>query len=178
MLRILVATTDNEPGVLDRVASTFRRRGFNIHSLTVSPTPDSSISRMTLVTDLDDRSARIAKAFLQRLVNIHCVTDLTDSSAVVRDLALVRVRATPETRGPIFQLAQVFQAEVVDVTPGAMVLSACGSPDRIDALVESLRPYGLLELGRTGAVAMQRGAAQPAAQPLSDDDDDASAVCF
>jgi acetolactate synthase-1/3 small subunit len=167
MLRIFVATTDNEPGVLDRVASTFRRRGFNIHSLTVSPTPDPTVSRMTLVSDLDDKGARSAKAFLERLVSILRVEDLTECSSVLRDLALVRVQATLETRAAIFQLAQVFRAEVVDVTAGAMVLSASGSPDRIDALVESLRPFGLLELGRTGAVAMQRGSAQSSASPVA-----------
>ena len=165
MLRIFLVTTDNEPGVLDRVASTFRRRGFNINTLTVSPTPDPTVSRMTLVSDLDDRGARSAKAFLERLVSIHHVADLTDCSAVIMDLALIRVKATPDPRSPIFQLAQVFRAEVVDVTPEAMVLSASGSPDRIDALVESLRPYGLLELGRTGAVAMQRGTGANASSP-------------
>jgi acetolactate synthase-1/3 small subunit len=158
MLRIFVVITDNEPGVLDRVASTFRRRGFNIHSLTVSPTPDVAISRMTLVSDLDDRGAHSARAFLERLVTVHSVEDLTDHSPVVRDLALIRVNASGDNRSALFQLAQVFHADVVDVTPDDMVLAASSSPDRIQALVESLRPFGILELGRTGAVAMQRGA--------------------
>jgi acetolactate synthase-1/3 small subunit len=177
MLRIFVVTTDNEPGVLDRVASTFRRRGFNIHSLTVSPTPEPTISRMTLVTDLDDHSAQSAKAFLERLVIIHRVEDLTECPAVVKDLALMRVEATLESRQPIFQLAQVFGAEVMDVTPTAVVLSATGSPDHIDALVEAVRPFGLLELGRTGAVAMERGRAENASAP-AEPETPVSAVCF
>jgi acetolactate synthase-1/3 small subunit len=156
MFRILIATTDNEPGVLDRVASTFRRRGFNIHSLTVSPTLDPLVSRMTLVTDMNAKSPRSAKAFLERLLNVHSVVDLTEVASLVRDVAMLRVRATAETRPALFQLAQIFNAEVLDVAADSLVMSVCASPDRVDALLESLRPYGLLELGRSGAVAMQR----------------------
>lgn len=159
MLRILVATTDNEPGVLDRIASTFRRRGFNIHSLTVSPTLDAKVSRTTLVTELDAKGARAARAFLERLVNVHAVEDLTEASPVVRDLALLRVAAPPEARPTLFQMAQMFRAELLDVSPDSLVLSVCASPERIEALVEALRPFGILEFGRTGAVAMHRGAA-------------------
>ena len=156
--RILIAMTDNEPGVLDRVASTFRRRGFNIHSLTVSPTTDPRISRMTLVTDLHAASARSPKVFLERLLNVHSVVDLTGVQSLVRDVAMLRVTATPATRPALFQLAQIFRAEVLDVSPDHVVMSACASPERIDALLESLRPFGLMELGRSGAVAMQRTA--------------------
>jgi acetolactate synthase-1/3 small subunit len=156
MFRILIVTTDNEPGVLDRVASTFRRRGFNIHSLTVSPTLDPAISRMTLVTDMNANSPRSAKAFLERLLNVHSVVDLTEAASLVRDVALLRVRATAESRPGLFQLAQIFHAEILDVAPDSLVMSVCASPEQVEALLESLRPYGLLELGRSGAVAMQR----------------------
>jgi len=177
MHRILIAITDNEPGVLDRVASTFRRRGFNIHSLTVSPTEDPSVSRMTLVTG-GGRSPRSAQAFLERLLNVHSVVDLTDTPALVRDVALVRVKAGPQARPDLFRLAQIFQAEVLDVAPDSLVLSVCAGPERIDALLESLRPFGVLELGRSGAVAMRRAtavqafpaasaAASPAASPAA-----------
>lgn len=159
MLRILVATTDNEPGVLDRIASTFRRRGFNIHSLTVSPTLDARVSRATLVTDLDAKGVRAAKVFLERLVNVHAVEDLTEASPVVRDLALIRVAATPETRPTLLQMAQMFRAEILDVSQESLVLSICAGPERIETLVEALRPFGILEFGRTGAMAMHRGAA-------------------
>jgi acetolactate synthase-1/3 small subunit len=153
------------------VASTFRRRGFNIHSLTVSPTLDPAVSRMTLVTGGNGHPARNPKAFLERLLNVHSVVDLTDVPSLVRDLAMLRVRATAASRPELFRLAQIFQAEVLDVGPDSLVLSACASPERIEALVESLRPFGLLELGRSGAVAMQRAAAVqavPSAEPIAE----------
>ena len=156
MLRILVAITDNEPGVLDRVASTFRRRGFNIHSLTVSPTLDPAVSRLTLVTDLEDRAARAARGFLERLVNIHSVEDLTEASPLLRDTVLLRVAASAANRQGLFQIANLFQADVLDVGSDSMVLACSGSPERLEAFMESLRPWGLLEMGRTGAVAMHR----------------------
>jgi acetolactate synthase-1/3 small subunit len=156
MFRILIVTTDNEPGVLDRVSSTFRRRGFNIHSLTVSPTQNPAVSRMTLVTDQDANNTRSAKAFLERLLNVHSVIDLAEVPALVRDVALVRVAANDETRPAIFQVAQIFQAEVLDVSSTSLVLSLCASPERVEAFLVSLRPYGILELGRSGAVAMER----------------------
>ena len=162
MLRILVAITDNEPGVLDRVASVFRRRGFNIHSLTVSPTLNPAVSRLTLVTDLDDHAARRAHCFLERLVNIHSVSDLTDASPLLRDSVLVRVAAAHADRSQLFQIANLFHAEILDVGADTMVIACSGSPDRLDALTESLRPFGLLEMGRTGAVAMERCSARAA----------------
>ena len=173
MFRILIVTTDNEPGVLDRVASTFRRRGFNIHSLTVSPTMDPLISRMTLVTDATANSPRSAKAFLERLLNVHSVVDLTESASLVRDVALLRVRATVESRPGLFQLAQIFHAEVLDVSPDSVVISVCASPERVEALLEALRPFGLLELGRSGAVAMQRSSSIEVSPASEDIDDDA-----
>jgi len=156
MLRYFVAITDNEPGVLDRIASTFRRRGFNIHSLTVSPTLDPAVSRLTVVTDLDDKAARAARGFLERLVNLHSVTDLTGATPLLRDTVLLRVAAGTGQRPDLFQIANLFHAEVMDVGTDSMVLACSGTPDRIEALMESLRPFGLLEMGRTGAVAMQR----------------------
>jgi acetolactate synthase-1/3 small subunit len=171
MHRILICTTDNEPGVLDRVASTFRRRGFNIHSLTVSPTLDPLVSRMTIVTDL--KAPRSPKAFLERLLNVHSVVDLTEVASLVRDVAMVRVRATAETRAGLFQLAQIFNAEVLDVSPESILMSACASPDRIEALLEALRPFGLLELGRSGAVAMPRLSSIEALPLAAEDIEDA-----
>jgi acetolactate synthase-1/3 small subunit len=173
MFRILIVTTDNEPGVLDRVASTFRRRGFNIHSLTVSPTLDPAVSRMTLVTDLNAKSPRSAKAFLERLLNVHSVVDLAETDSLVRDVALVRVAAGTEQRPGLFQLAQIFHAEILDVSPDSVVLSVCASPERIEAMLESLRPYGLLELGRSGAVAMPRSSSLASAPVTGETIEDA-----
>ncbi|HLO65599.1 MAG TPA: acetolactate synthase small subunit [Holophaga sp.] len=157
MQRILVALTDNEPGVLDRVASIFRRRGYNIHSLTVSPTLDPEVSRITLVTDLDDRAARAARSYLERLVNVHSVEDFTEAGPILRDTALIRVAAGPAERPGLFQLASIFRAEILEVGPDSVVLACCDGPERIRALVESLRPYGLLEFGRTGVIAVRSG---------------------
>lgn len=155
MLRTLVAITDNEPGVLDRIASTFRRRSINIHSLTVSPTLDPDVSRLTIVLEQDDRGARLARNFLERLVNIHRVEDLTEASPLVRDTALLRVSAHPAQRPGIFQIAHLFQADILDVGADTMILACSGSLERVEAFMEALRPFGLLEMGRTGAVAME-----------------------
>jgi len=165
MLRTFIAITDNEPGVLDRVASTFRRRGFNIHSLTVSPTLNPAVSRITLVSDLEEGGARAAISFLQRLVNIHSVTDVTEAMPILRDTVLLRVSASGEARAGLFQIAAVFHADILDVGAASMVLACSGTPESLDSLMESLRPYGLLEVGRTGAVAMQR-CQERAALPL------------
>jgi acetolactate synthase-1/3 small subunit len=173
MFRILIVTTDNEPGVLDRVASTFRRRGFNIHSLTVSPTVDPAVSRMTIVTDRDANSTRNARAFLERLLNVHSVVDLSDAQSLVRDVALLRVAAVADQRPALFQLAQLFHAEVMDVAPDSLVLSVCASPERIDALLESLRPFGLLEIVRSGMVAMKRAFSAPVLAAAGEDIPDA-----
>jgi len=168
MKRILIVTVDNEPGVLDRVSSTFRRRGFNIHSLTVSPTLDPQVSRITLVTDPKTASSRSAMAFLERLLNVHSVIDLTDLPSLVRDVAMVRVKANAEDRPALFQLAQIFHAEVLDVSPVSIALSVCAGPERVDVMLEALRPYGLLELCRSGAVAMPRTMIETVNQPAEE----------
>lgn len=153
---VFVATTDDEPGVLNRVASLFRRRAFNIHSLTVGPASRPGFSRMTLVVETDELGAQRVQAHLRKLVNVLHVDDLTDCPSVVRDLALIRVRATLEERLQVFQLAQTFRARIVDVSEDSVVVECVGSPAKVSALVAVLRPYGLLELGHTGAVAMSR----------------------
>lgn len=168
MPHVLVALLDDEPGVLHRVASLVRRRGFNIHSLTVGPTARSGVSRMTLCVETDDLGARRVQAHLEKLVNVLQVENVTAQPAVVRDLALVRVAADAATRLQVFQLAQAFRAAVVDVAEDALVLEVTGSPAKVDAFVEVLRPFGLLELGRTGAVAMVRGQASALSSPFAD----------
>ncbi len=157
MTHVLVVYTDDEPGVLTRVASLFRRRGFNIHSLTVGPTERPDVARMTIVVDTDEALARRAVEHLRKLVNVLEVQQLGRSPKVVRDLALVRVAVTPARRSEVLQLVQVFRANVVDIAEDSLVIECTGSLDKIDALVDTLRPFGILELGRTGAVAMIRG---------------------
>jgi acetolactate synthase-1/3 small subunit len=159
MTQVLVALTDDEPGVLNRVTSLIRRRAFNIHSLTVGPTGTAGVSRMTLVVDAEEAGARRIQAHLQKLVNVLQVEHVTGAGALVRDLALIRVAAGAQDRAAVFQLAHAFRAAVVDVCDDSLVLEVTGSPSKIDALVDVVRPYGLLDMGRTGAVAMTRGAA-------------------
>jgi acetolactate synthase-1/3 small subunit len=152
-----VVYTDDEPGVLTRVASLIRRRGFNIHSLTVGPTERTGLSRMTIVVDSDAPMVRQAVEHLRKLVNVLEVQQLGERPMVVRDLVLVRVATAPEVRSEVLQLAQVFRAAVVDIADDSLVIECTGSLGKIDALVDSMRPFGILELGRTGAVAMARG---------------------
>ena len=158
MSHVLVAYTDDEPGVLNRVASLFRRRAFNIHSLTVGPTEQAGVSRMTLVVDTDDHGAARAQANLEKLLNVQRVENLSTRPSVVRDLVLLRVAAQPAVRAELIQLAQAFRAAVVDIAPNSLVLECTGSSGKIDALLDVMKPYGILEMGRTGAVAMSRGA--------------------
>jgi len=169
MSHVLVVYTDDEPGVLTRVASLFRRRGFNIHSLTVGPTERAEVSRMTIVVDADDALARRAVEHLRKLVNVLEVQQLDHARKVVRDLALVRVQAGPEVRSAVLELVQVFRATVVDIAGDSLVVECTGALEKIEALVEMLRPFGILELGRTGAVALARGGrggADPAPPPV------------
>lgn len=158
MPHVLVAYTDDEPGVLNRVASLFRRRAFNIHSLTVGPTEQSGVSRMTIVVDTDAQGAARAQANLEKLLNVQKVENLSTRPSVVRDLVLLRVAADPRVRPEIIQLAQAFRATVVDIAVNSLVLECTGSAGKIDALLDVMRPYGILEMGRTGVVAMARGA--------------------
>ena len=157
MPHVLVVYTDDEPGVLTRVASLFRRRSFNIHSLTVGPTERPDVSRMTVVVDTDEATARRAVEHLRKLVNVLEVQQLGGRASVVRDLALIRVSAGPATRSEVLQLVQVFRANVVDIGEDTVVIECTGSLAKIEALVNTLRPFGILEMGRTGAVAMARG---------------------
>jgi len=161
MSHVLVVYTDDEPGVLTRVASLFRRRGFNIHSLTVGPTERPGVSRMTVVVVTDEATARRAVEHLRKLVNVLEVQQLGERPMVVRDLVLLRVATAQEVRSEVLQLAQVFRAAVVDIADDSLVIECTGSLAKIDALVDSMRPYGILELGRTGAVAMLRGSRTP-----------------
>jgi acetolactate synthase I/III small subunit len=160
MKHTLVALVEDRPGVLNRVASLFRRRNFNIESLTVGHTEMPGISRMTIVVDTGARGAYIAEQNLYKLINVLSVQVVTEEPTVMRDLALMKVRTTPETRSEIMQLATVFRAHVVDVAPDSIIIEVTGTEDKIDSLCEILRPFGILEMARTGRVAMVRGASQ------------------
>lgn len=160
----LVAYLEDRPGALNRVVSLFRRRGFNIDSLTVGRTERPGISRVTVVVQADDDTARRLEANLYKLVDVAHVEDLTHAAAVVRELALIKVSADPERRSEILQLCDAFRARVVDVGPASLIVEATGAQDKLDGLIEILRPFGVLEMVRTGAVAMARSA-QPTLFP-------------
>jgi acetolactate synthase-1/3 small subunit len=154
--------TDNKPGVLNRVSSLFRRRAFNIESLTVGHTETPGVSRMTIVVDTDERGARLVEANLYKLVPVRRVENITQKSPISRDLALIKVAALGDGRFQVMQLVEVYRARVVDVCPESLVIETTGPEDKIDSLVEVLRPYGVMEMVRTGRVAMVRGSAAAA----------------
>jgi acetolactate synthase I/III small subunit len=157
MLNTFMVYVENKPGVLTRVASLFRRRAFNIDSLTVGRTEKPEVSRMTITVDADRDQARRIEANLYKLVNVLLVENITSQPAIVRDLAMIRVAATHEDRSHVLELANVFRARVVDVAPESLTLEITGAEEKIDGLLELLRPYGILEMVRTGIVAMRRG---------------------
>ncbi len=156
---VFIAWVENRPGVLNRVASLFRRRNYNIHSLNVGTTQDPRVSRMTIVVDIEDEKAHLIEANLYKLVNVLDVQDVTDEPAVVRELALIKVKAPPGQRTEILNLAAVFRAGVVDVGPETVTVEITGAPEKVDGLIDLLRPMGIVEVVRTGHVAMSRGTA-------------------
>jgi acetolactate synthase I/III small subunit len=167
MQHTLVALVENKPGVLNRVASLFRRRSFNIESLTVGHTETDSISRMTIVIDSSQTDAERVTAYLYKLVNVIQVFDLTHASAVSRDLAMVKVNADAANRTQIMQLVDVYRARIVDVANDSLIIEITGTEDKIDSFVEVLRPYGIIEMVRTGIVSMERGAMSLLRPPTS-----------
>jgi acetolactate synthase-1/3 small subunit len=152
-----VVLVEDRPGVLTRVAEVFRRRAYNIESLTVGHSDRPGESRMTIVCDADEDASRRLEAHLYKLVNVLRVDNISARPAVHRDLALVRVSTTPETRAQVMQLVEVFRARVVDVAPASLIVEITGTEDKIDGFLETLRPYGVLEMGRTGRLSMTRG---------------------
>lgn len=163
---------EDRPGVLNRVASLFRRRAFNIESLTVGHTDTPGVSRMTIVVDADEHAARRIEANLYKLVDVLRVDDITGTPAVFRDLAMIKVAADAASRADIMHLVNVFRARVVDVAPDSLVIEITGTEDKIDSLLDVLRPFGVLEMVRTGRVAIARGSkngvATAAAEPAED----------
>ncbi len=152
---------DNKPGVLNRVASLFRRRAFNIESLTVGHTELEGLSRMTIVVNTDERGARLVEANLYKLISVRRVDNITRAPQIARDLALIKVSAVGDARTQVMQLVDVYRARIVDVSPESLVIETTGAEDKIDSLLEVLRPYGVIEMVRTGRVAMARGGGVP-----------------
>lgn len=159
MQHTLVALVEDKPGVLNRISSLFRRRAFNIDSLTVGQTEKSGISRMTIVVQGEENQIERMTAYLYKLVNVIQVENITKTSNVTRDLALIKVRTTPENRTHIMQTIDVFRGRIVDVTNDSFIVEVTGDWDKIEGLLEVLHSYGIIEMVRTGAVSMARGSA-------------------
>ena len=158
MQHTISVLVENEFGVLARIASLFSGRGFNIDSLSVAPTNEEGLSRMTIVTRGDDQILEQITKQLNKLIDIIKVIDFTDESAIERELALVKVTAEDESRAEVLRIVDIFRAKIIDVTPKSYTIEATGNPLKIDAILELLRPLGLKELVRTGSVAIGRGA--------------------
>jgi acetolactate synthase-1/3 small subunit len=143
--------------VLNRVASLFRRRAFNIESLTVGHAEQPGVSRMTIVVDSERTDVAQVAHNLHKLVNVLDVEDVTTAPAVMRDLALIKVRADRESRAEVMQIVETFRARVVDVSLDSLMVEVTGTEEKIDGLVEVLDVFGIIEMVRTGRVAMRRG---------------------
>ncbi len=161
----LVAYVEDKPGVLNRVASLFRRRDFNIESLNVGKTSQPGVSRLTIVMRGGKATARRFEANLYKLVNVLRVVNLTGKSTVERELALIKVSSNSDVRKELLQIAEVFRARIVDMGTEALVFEITGTPSKINGLIEVLDQFGIVEVGRTGGLAMTRGAEPPPLDP-------------
>ena len=157
MRHTFVALVEDKPGVLNRVVSVFRRRNFNIESLTVGHTHQVGISRITIVVDSDQTEIERIMPYMYKLINVLQVEDLTHTARVSRDLAMVKVNATAENRSVIMQFAEVFRARIVDVGSDSLIIEITGDEEKVNGFVDVLRPYGIIEMVRTGIIAMERG---------------------
>ena len=161
-MQVFAVYVDNKPGVLNRVASLFRRRAYNIESLTVGHTETKGLSRMTIVVDTDERGGRLIEANLYKLLPVRRVHNITRQPTIARDLAMIKVAAIGDARTHVMQLVEVYRARIVDVSPESLIIETTGAEDKIDSLLEVLRPYRVIEMVRTGRVEMVRGSAATA----------------
>jgi acetolactate synthase-1/3 small subunit len=179
MKHTLVARVLDQPGVLNRIASLFRRRGFNIESLTVGHSEVEDVSRMTIVVDTARVPAHLVEANLRKLIPVAEVHDVTHLPTVERELTLFRVACSPADRAEMASLMDIFRGRIVDVAADSVIVEVTGDVEKVDSLVELLRPRGILEMVRTGKVALLRGAAykehstKPASDEAAGDEDDA-----
>lgn len=171
--RTLVAYLEDKPGVLSRVTGLFSRRNFNIESLAVGHSEQPGISRMTFVVRGTDRDLHQVNTQLDKLINVVAIEDVTECPTVIREMALIKVCAPGSVRGEILQLVDIFRASVVDVDLDALIIQIVGPEDRVESLIRLLGNFGILEMVRTGRVAMARGAT---GHPADDTNETAVAV--
>ncbi len=158
MKHTLSVLVENKPGVLSRVAGLFTRRGYNIDSLAVSPTEDPDRSRMTIAVDASRFPVEQITKQLDKLVNVIKIRDMDPENAVSREMALMKVAADAHTRSEVIQLVEIFEARIIDVTPESLTIQVTGETDALVNFEQLLRPFGLIELVKTGVVALGRGA--------------------
>jgi acetolactate synthase-1/3 small subunit len=154
---VITALVENQPGVLARVSGLFARRGYNIESLTVSVTEDPGLSRMTIVVSGDHTVLEQITKQLHKLIEVIRVVDYTDTPAVERELAFIKVMAESKNRGEIMQIVEIFRGRIIDMSEKTFILEVTGSTDKIDKIVGLLNAYGIKEMVRTGLIAMARG---------------------
>ena len=153
MRHVLSVLVENKPGVLSRVTGLISRRGFNIDSLAVAPTEDSTMSRLTATVSCDELAYEQLIKQLHKLISVYKISDLTNGEVIAREL---RVGVTPEKRGEVIEIANVFRAKIVDVGKNSITIEATGDADKLSGMVNLLRAYGVREIIRTGRIAMQR----------------------
>ncbi|NLN16868.1 MAG: acetolactate synthase small subunit [Firmicutes bacterium] len=154
---IIAVLVQNKSGVMARVASLFSRRGYNIDSIAVCATEDPEVSRMTIVARADDDILEQITKQLNKLIEVIKVSDITNDPLVDRELALIKVGATPTNRADIIQIVDIFRAHIVDVNPRSVTVEVTGDEGKMEAIIQMLRPYGIKEIVRTGKIAMVRG---------------------
>ncbi len=157
MKHTISVLVENQSGVLARISGLFSARGFNIDSLAVGETEDSTVSRMTIVSHGDNRVIDQIMKQLNKLVDVIQVTDLTQAEMIERELILIKIQATAANRADLMQIVNTFRAKVVDVTPKSLTIEVTGNQSKIDAMLELLRPFGIKEVARTGVIALARG---------------------
>jgi acetolactate synthase-1/3 small subunit len=153
----ITALVQDKPGVLNRVSSMFRRRGFNIASLAVGRSEVPDLSRMTFVVEGDDRVVEQVTKHLHKLIDVIKVSDISSENIVSRELALIRVKANVQSRSEIMQIVDIFRANIVDMAAESLVVEVSGDEDKVDSLHDLLKTFGVLEVMRTGTIALNRG---------------------
>jgi len=148
---------EDKPGVLNRVASLFRRRAFNIQSLAVGHSEQPGLSRMTVVVSGDSAEIEQVRKQLEKLINVVRVSDITKAAIVARELSLIKVKATASTRSEIIQLVDIFRANIIDVASDSLTVEVTGDENKVESLIELLRGFGIKEITKTGRIALTRG---------------------
>lgn len=148
---------ENESGALSRISGMFTRRGFNIHSLTVGETEDPSFSRMTIRAEGDETTRRQIVKQLAKLYNVKEIKIMERDASVKRELALIKLKNSPATRSDILSAVDIYRSKIIDLSPNTLCVEITGETSKIDAFIEIVKPYGILEMCRTGVVALERG---------------------